>query len=639
MSTFLRRKKGNAVPNLCSASAAFALFASFITLLTGCAGMGTLPPGSVSGKTITGRVYGGQQPVTQSSVQLYAVGTHGYGSASTPLLANPVTSDSTGSFNITADYTCPTPSTTVYLVVTGGDPGLPLLADNRALVLMDLLGPCGNLGPNTFIVINELTTVAAAWAVAPFALDYAHIGSSPTNTQGLTNAVATAANLVNPGSGVAPGSAPAIATIPTATINTLGDVLASCVNTNGSTALSAPCGRLFSAVTPPGSSTPSETFAAALAIARNPAHNTGAIFGQIGSKAPFEPTLTSAPPDWTLAINWTAPSFSIPSDLAIDAQGNVWILSTPSGATSSVLNVLNSSGISATYSESSNQSGSPLANLAIDANGNPWISNPVASNILELNGSGALVSGPFTGGGILGPSLLAFDASGNIWIANSNPTVSELDHTGNPLSIGTSSPSGNGFPTSGTGTPNAIALDTAGNLWATDNASNNIYVIDYNGIPIHGSPYSGGGIDGPSALAIDTTGGAWVANQTGSSLSRLSSSGGPVSGSPYTGGGLNSPVSIALDGLDNVWLANSGNNTVSEFLSTGSPQSGTGGYASTVLSNPFRAAIDRSGNVWVANQGSTTPGTGVITQIVGAAAPIITPVALAIQNNVLDQRP
>jgi DNA-binding beta-propeller fold protein YncE len=94
-----------------------------------------------------------------------------------------------------------------------------------------------------------------------------------------------------------------------------------------------------------------------------------------------------------------------------------------------------------------------------------------------------------------------------------------------------------------------------------------------------------------------------------------------------------------VDGLGNVWLANSGSNSVSVFLSTGRPQSGASGYGSAALLNPFRVALDRSGSVWVANLGTLVVGSGLITQIVGVAAPVVTPLSAAIQSNALNQRP
>jgi hypothetical protein len=130
-----------------------------------------------------------------------------------------------------------------------------------------------------------------------------------------------------------------------------------------------------------------------------------------------------------------------------------------------------------------------------------------------------------------------------------------------------------------------------------------------------------------------------VANRVGSSLSRFSNAGTPIPGSPFYGAGLNAPVGIALDGLGNVFLVNSGSNSISEFLSSGKAQSGAAGYGSSSLANPFRLAIDRSGSVWVTNLSSSTSGSTAITQFVGVAAPVVTPLSLAIQNNALNQRP
>jgi hypothetical protein len=96
---------------------------------------------------------------------------------------------------------------------------------------------------------------------------------------------------------------------------------------------------------------------------------------------------------------------------------------------------------------------------------------------------------------------------------------------------------------------------------------------------------------------------------------------------------------LRLDGLGNAWLVNSGSNSVSEFLSSGQPQSGASGYGSSALRNPFRVGIDGSGDLWVANLGSSAAGMGMVTQIVGVAAPVVTPQSLALANGDLGQRP
>jgi hypothetical protein len=621
-------KRMGRVPKRVLAIMAAVLAAGLATGMTGC-GSVSLSAIPTNGQQFNGTVHGGMQPVSGATIQLLAPGTNGYGTASSSLLTHPVTSDANGNFTITGDYTCPSASTPVYMVVTGGNPGLAPGTNNTALSLMGLLGQCGSLTPSTFIVINERTTVAAVWALTPFMVDATHIGTSPTNVQGLLNSFSIAQTLVDIHGGSTPGSAASIATIPSTEINTLADILAACVNSNGSTISTSTCGRLFSAATPPGGFAPRDTTTAAVNISRNPGNNAGSLFSTMSAASPFLPVLESAPSDWTIAINYGSPSFKSPSDLAIDSQGNAWVVAAPNGVTSTV-STLNWAGLVGSYP----QSGVNYGHLALDPYDDPWLTNSLASNVMVLTNSGTrATTNPYSSGGLQGPGPLAFDGNGDLWVGNNGATVTKLSPNGAGLSPST------GWATSGVSGAAALALDTLGNVWVADSGGDEIEVLSSNGVAIPGSPYVGNGLDGPFALAIDSTGGAWVANRTGSSLSRFSNSGAAIPGSPYYGAGLNGPVDMALDGLGNVWLVNSGSNSVSEFLSSGRAQSGVGGYGSSALTNPYRLAIDRSGSVWVTNLGGASPTNGTITQIVGVAAPVVTPKSLAIQNNALNQRP
>src|SRR5438445_4103263 len=97
-------------------------FFLFSFLLGGCA---QNQPGKVIEPLVRhSSVHGGQQPVSGATLQLYAVGTTGDGSAATALLTQAVTSDANGNFDITGAYTCPSASTLVYITATGGNPGL-----------------------------------------------------------------------------------------------------------------------------------------------------------------------------------------------------------------------------------------------------------------------------------------------------------------------------------------------------------------------------------------------------------------------------------------------------------------------------------------------------------------------------------
>jgi len=73
--------------------------------------------------------------------------------------------------------------------------------------LMTALGPCSSLSAGSSVVLNEVTTVASVWALAPFMSGGGDVGASCTNTMGLDNAFLTANNLVNPNTGSSPGLA------------------------------------------------------------------------------------------------------------------------------------------------------------------------------------------------------------------------------------------------------------------------------------------------------------------------------------------------------------------------------------------------------------------------------------------------
>jgi len=254
---------------------------------------------------LQGTVLGGQQPVTSAMVQLYAVGTSGTGSTSTPLITESVLTSAGGQFDLTGKYTCPSASAPVYLVASGGNPGLAAGTENKAIALMTALGPCGNLTPETTIAVNEVTTIAAVAALSPWMNSPSAIGSSPADAPNLAAAFTLADNFANPSNGQTPGVAvPTGWTVPTTTINSAADVLATCVNSKGGSAGdSSPCGMLFSYATLNGSGSPTNVVDAALGIASNPTQNVSAIFELLPSSAPFQPLLTEAPSDWKIRLN------------------------------------------------------------------------------------------------------------------------------------------------------------------------------------------------------------------------------------------------------------------------------------------------------------------------------------------------
>lgn len=190
------------LPMLCLAISAAVFF-------TGCGGVGTtmtqtdsnLPPTPAA---FAGVMQSGSNPVSGAAISFYAAGSSGPGMGATNLLGSQtVTTDASGKFSI-PDFQCPGSGTQVYLVGRGGSAN-PAAGHNNALVMMAALGDCGSVGSSTTVAMNEVTTAAAAWALAQFIGTDAVIGTSATNATGLGNAFLTAANLADTSKGTAPG--------------------------------------------------------------------------------------------------------------------------------------------------------------------------------------------------------------------------------------------------------------------------------------------------------------------------------------------------------------------------------------------------------------------------------------------------
>jgi hypothetical protein len=431
--------------------------------LSGCVGgtsmIASHNPLPVAPASVHGRVIGGQQPITGASIYLYAAGAGGYGSAATSLLTSSagnqdgsgnwdVKTDANGNFVITGDWSCPVSPSPSYLYVLAveGNPGAG--SPNPNIALISALGPCSQVSASTNVVINELTTVASIWALSPFMAGMTNIGSSPANQVGLGDAFAVVNSLADIATGAASGpTLPNGATLPIAKIDTLANILAGCVNsTGGSAGDSSPCGNLFSATTVNGVA-PTNTVAAALNIAQNPAANVTAIYALQSASPPFLPSLPIPPNDLTIAINYAGGGLNSPSAIATDQSGNVWVVNSNSATVS-------------------------------------WFDNLGNS---KLGTAGASLSGV--------PAGIAIDLSGNAWVTTSDNNVYEL-----------SSSSGNitGSPLSGFNEPTGIAIDSANEIWVVNAATGTVSALSNVGVPLTGSPFSGAGISGPTSVAINS---------------------------------------------------------------------------------------------------------------------------------------
>jgi Putative Ig domain len=585
---------------------------------------------TVTAVAFQGQVLSGATPVNGATIQLYAAGATGNASAATPMLTQPVLSDPLGMFQLTGNFTCGQSSTgtaipataQLYLVATGGTTSTTSNTSNPALTMVTAVGPCSNLTSTSFDTLNELTTAAAAWSLAPFASSATTLGASSTNTLGMTNAFLDAALLANPATG-ATATLPANLTVEAAKLAALADALSTCATTT--------CSALFTAATPPSGTTPTDTFTAALNIVHNPGQNVAAVFATIPATPPFPTTLTASPNDWTMSLTVTGGGLFMPTALGVDSQNNIWVANQdgPLSAFSAQGTPLSSTGYGG-------GSIAQVYGLAIDPSNNVWVTNyngggggGSVTKFFGVNDPSTLGAFTSTADSICYPTAAAADTNGNIFVANeecSSATI--LNSTGAAVTpyLGAS------FNLAAT--PLFLAVDTAHGFWLSDNDN----TIAHIAAPTAAYP-SGQLLSHPTCcynshgLVLDAQGNVWVANYLNSSFSEVGPDGTVLINQKPLDSNRATPYSAAIDAAQNVWFTSLDSSSILEVAGSSSATTpgtelspstgvhGKGGFGlDASLIEPYGLAPDRSGNLWVSNDGQNT-----LVMFFGLATPTVTP--------------
>lgn len=224
--------------------------------------------------------------------------------------------------------------------------------------------------------------------------------------------------------------------------------------------------------------------------------------------------------------------------MAFDGTGNLWI-SFGSGSINRYAAASLGSTSTPTPSQSIDATAYGFVNgLAFDASGNLWAADGNSSQLLmytpaQQNTGGALTPSVVlsaTGSSIAHPIGIAFDSSGDLWVANDNSstvvefTPTQLAATGSPTPAVTIS--ANSTPS--LSSPFDIAFDAAGNLWVA-NAYNAPSVVRFSPsqLTTSGSPTpmatitSASAGTNPEGLALDASGALWVADYGAKQLLRF----------------------------------------------------------------------------------------------------------------------
>jgi streptogramin lyase len=633
-------------------------------MLAGCGSQSTIALGTQDvTASVHGHVYGGQQPISGATVSVIEAGTTGYGSTGTVLKST--TTDANGNFDFGANpYSCSGVTAPLYITSAGGNPGVG--ANNPHIMLAAPLGECAN-APNESVNINEVTTVATAYALASYAFVVPasgtlvlEIGAPASQLPAMRRAMeSTIPQLVNIATGVANTSTSTV-TLESAKLNTLANILAACVNTTGSTATGSACGNLFKYTNAPNAYAATDTLQAALYLDYFPFQNVTQLYKNVPPVPPFV-GLTSAPNDFTLAIGYIAPGFGLRTlaastntpgstspNLDIDANGNIWF---PTNSTTSV-------GVGEFSPSTNSFSGPYLTNLVfpqyvtIDQNNMLYVTDLGGTSVGYLNTTSPGTSGYISVGY---PSLTIATAPNNTLVFTANgtttsalaPLIGTIDTTRTKVATYT----GGGYLATGLA---PVQTTTANTLKIYTNSSSSSSPCE---LGLETLTTSGNNTTAAYSVVKDDstaciTGGVAVTyynTTTNPSLDVVSAAGtadqacSAAKGCFTPTASLNLPQGVATDGGGEVWIANSGNGSVSVFNNYSS------GYAafSTVpylhdtnnggtMTSPYGIGVDAAGNVWVSNaacslSATCNPSSFTLTELVGAGIATITP--LSAQGN------
>ncbi len=235
--------------------------------------------------------------------------------------------------------------------------------------------------------------------------------------------------------------------------------------------------------------------------------------------------------------------------------------------------------------------------VAVDSSGNVWVTEPNNSRVQKFNSSGVwqltIPSGctnssvpactPGSGNGQFGgPEGIAIDSSNNVWVADENDRLQKFNSSGVYLSeIGSV-----GWNDGQFGEAVGVAVDSAGNIWGSDLEYTRVEKFNSSGVWQLTIPHSGCGIGGCPY--------------------------GPANGEFQFNFG------IAADSSGNIWVTDEMNNRVQKFSGSGTWQMTlpTSGCGSSTPACPTgsgngqfdyfigNVVVDPSGNILVPDSGN-----------------------------------
>ncbi len=260
----------------------------------------------------------------------------------------------------------------------------------------------------------------------------------------------------------------------------------------------------------------------------------------------------------------TSAEISVPSDVAIDSQGNIYIADGPNNRIRRVDQHGTITTVVGTGTQGFSGDGGPAIDaeldspygLAFDSEGRLWFSDHGNNRIRRVDTAGTISTIAGTGsagnGGDGGQALdaqldvplgVAFDSAGNLYVVDqANECIRKIDTNGVITTFagdGSTTFGGDGGPATSASinTPGGVIVDSANNVYVSDEGSRRVRMIDSTGIITtvlgtgmmasdgDGGPAVGAAIAEPVGLAIDASNGLYVADDESKRVRRVDADG------------------------------------------------------------------------------------------------------------------
>jgi len=238
--------------------------------------------------------------------------------------------------------------------------------------------------------------------------------------------------------------------------------------------------------------------------------------------------------------------------------------------------------------------------VAVDQQGNVYVVDTSGSRVEKLSATGQLL----TTFGQLGPDAaslrrprgIALDAQGNLYIADTaNHRIQRFSAAGEPLGPW-------GVIGSGPGEfilPSSLAFDSSGNLYVADTGNHRIQKLSPDGQMLT----QWGGVHFPHGIAVDAADDVYVSDEAGV---RKFTSSGDLLAAWTSPGQFGDPYGLATDESGTIYVADTDNGRIVALSASGQVQAAWGHEGKEVgqLKYPEAVAVDAQGAIYVADRGN-----------------------------------